>query len=217
MDTASDTAGDTADTADTGHKEASALVQSMALFPDGVTAHPGASYSLRLVGRWDDGVISDITGAYSSSDDSIATVDKDGVVTAHAAGSVTLTATWDALSEQVGLTIVDDGVLTITIVDAETGAPISDAKVKVFEDDVAGTELPALAAFVHQRCENCVESAVFDNGSSTSVKRQPSAFVSSNLEQNWWRYILHAGAVPSARAERLRRCTRRPSRCAQRR
>ena len=66
---------------------ADALVESMALFPDGITIHPGGSYVLRLVGRWDDGVISNITGAYSSSDESIATVDKDCVVTAHAAGS----------------------------------------------------------------------------------------------------------------------------------
>ena len=135
-----DTVKDTGDTADTSDTVTDALVESMALFPDGITAHPGATYALRLVGRWDDGVVSNITGAYTSSDESIATVDKDGVVTAHAAGAVTLTATWDALSEQVGLTIVDDGVITIPIVDSQTGSPISDAKVKVFEEDTHTTD-----------------------------------------------------------------------------
>jgi hypothetical protein len=135
-----ETVKDTGDTADTSDTVADALVESMALFPDGITIHPGGSYALRLVGRWDDGVISNITGAYASSDESIATVDKDGVVTAHAAGSVTLTAVWDTLSEQVGLTIVDDGVITVTIVDSQTGAPISDAKVKVFEEDTHSTD-----------------------------------------------------------------------------
>ena len=135
-----DTAKDTADTADTGKEVVDAVVESMALFPDGVTVHPGGTYALRLVGRWDDGVVSNIIGTYTSSDESIATVDKDGMVTAHAAGAVTLTAAWDALSEQVSLTIVDDGVITITVVDAETGSPISDAKVKVFEEDTHTTD-----------------------------------------------------------------------------
>lgn len=135
-----DDTADTRDTADTSDPVVDVAVASMALYPDGVTVHPGAVLPLRLVGHWDDGVISNITGTYITSDKKIATVDKDGLITAHTVGTVTLTAAWDKLTESVSLTVVDDGLITVTLIDATTGSPIKDGHIKVSEGDAYTTD-----------------------------------------------------------------------------
>lgn len=124
---------------DTGAPTPEAEVVGLTLYPDGVTVHPGATFSLRAVGVWDDGSSSDLIGDYTSSDEKIATIDKEGVVTAHSAGAVTLSAAWGKISDDVTLTVADDGVLTITVVNAATGAPIENAKVKLYEEDTLYT------------------------------------------------------------------------------
>ncbi|MDG1479761.1 MAG: Ig-like domain-containing protein [Myxococcota bacterium] len=141
IDTAdTDEPPDTGDTADTSAPEPGVVVESMALYPDGVTVHPGAALPLRLVARWDDGLISDLIASYTSSDEKIATVDKSGVITAHSAGSVTVTADWETLSEDVTLTVIDDGNVTVTVIDATTGSPIEDARIKIFDGDPYATD-----------------------------------------------------------------------------
>jgi hypothetical protein len=175
-----DDTGETGSTDDTGTTTPDAVVESMALFPDGVTVHPGATLPLRLVARWDDGEISDISGTYTSSDDKIATVDKDGLVTAHSVGTVQLSASWDKLAEAVSLTVIDDGVLTVTVIDATTGSPIPDAKVKVFEGSAYSTDASGQAA-----------PAVTDGGPV-----EVSAYISGYVPVTIWQTVSRNIVIP---------------------
>lgn len=171
---------DSGDSGDTSDPVVDALVESMSLYPDGVTVHPGAALPLRLVARWDDGVISNITGTYTSSDDKIATVDKDGVITAHSVGSATITAAWDKLSEDVTLTVADDGMISVTVIDATTGSPIKDARIKVSEGDSYTTNTHGHA------------SAPVDDGAPVEI----SAYLSDYVPVTIWQTVSREIVIP---------------------
>lgn len=133
----SDTDTDPPDTGDTG--AVADRLSSVALYPADLVVHPGASFSLRAMGTWASGAVDELTAAYASSDAKIAAVDKDGNVTAIAAGSVELTATADGISGAVSLTVADDGMVHVSVISATSGEPLEGVKVKVGEGDQLST------------------------------------------------------------------------------
>ena len=129
---------DTGDTGDTGEPVESDIA-SVALYPDGLTVHAGASWPLRMIGTWDDGHVADLSLGdviWSSDDQDVLSVDKAGMVTAVGVGSATLTGEVESHSATVSATVTDDGMVTVQVVDALTGEPVQSAKLKVFEGDV---------------------------------------------------------------------------------
>ena len=135
-----DTGGDTGgDTGDPGPEDP--LFESLSLYPDGLVVHPGATFELRLVGTTDGSEDVELKFIeFASSDESLATVDSDGIVTALAAGDVSLTAGVGELSTTASLTIDDSGTIRVRVLNAETGAPMASAKVKVEEGEAARTD-----------------------------------------------------------------------------
>ena len=117
-----------ADTSDTGVIDGLAQI---ALFPDDLVVHTGASFPLRALGTWTDGSIAALSPALQSSDPLVATVDADGLVTATGVGEVTLSASQDGHEASVSLTVSDDGLVSVTIVSAEDGSPLSNVSVAV--------------------------------------------------------------------------------------
>ncbi len=79
----------------------------IALHPNDVSLAPGATASLSALGTDNDGRASDVTAdaTWSSSDTSVATVSAQGVVTAHAPGTATVTASIADVSAPATVTV----------------------------------------------------------------------------------------------------------------
>ena len=140
-DTGSDTGGDTG--GDTGDPVEDPSFSALSLYPDGLMVQPGATFELRLVGINADGQSVDVDcekTMFSSSDETFASIDENGTVTAWAAGEVVLTATVDDVVGSATLTIEDSGTVRVRVLHAETGSPIHEAKVKVEEGEAARTD-----------------------------------------------------------------------------
>jgi hypothetical protein len=134
-DTATDTGGDT------GSPFEGPEYASLALYPDGMVVQPGAIFGLRLVGsteETEDVAVEHIV--FASSDEAVATIDEDGQVTALSVGEISLSATVGEVSAEVSLTVEDSGTIRVQIIRADTGMPMTEAKVKVEEGDVARTD-----------------------------------------------------------------------------
>jgi hypothetical protein len=143
-----ETAIDT-DTGDTGVVEPPWL--ALAVWPEALVVHPGATYALRVVGTDPDGNGGDLPGdlgapVYTVDDATIASVDADGVVTALAEGTTTIRVAIGTLEVASAITVRADGVLTVTVLDATTGAPLENARVALpftesVRTDAAGVAL----------------------------------------------------------------------------
>lgn len=132
-----DTAGTTStDTGDTGTTTASALPLALSLAPEGLTVHPGATWQLRLVGSWDDGLMRDVKGSLASSDEAVVEIQDGAVAHALAAGEATLTATWEGLEDSVAVVVTEDGAMTVTVTDS-AGSPLKGLKVKLSDGEEA--------------------------------------------------------------------------------
>jgi hypothetical protein len=125
-DTADDTGGDTADTGP--------QLAALALYPDGLIVHPGATWALRLLGTWDSGETEELTADWAVEDPTVVSIDKAGIVTALGAGSSQIQADIHGQTAQVGITVQDDGLLTVHLIDAKTGGPASGVRVRVGEE-----------------------------------------------------------------------------------
>lgn len=139
--------GETAETADTGNVDTDApTLAALDVYPGSMVVHPGATFNLRVVATELDEARADATGATFASDDAaVATVDADGLVTAVAAGTTTLRVDLGGLQDTVAVEVRDDGVVTVTVVDASTGAPIEGARVALLDRDSIGTDASGVA------------------------------------------------------------------------
>ena len=127
-----DTAPDTDTSGDDTGTTTDPTVQALALFPDGLTVHPGAAFALRSLATWEDGAQGDVSAdQYTSEDEAVAQIDAKGRVTAVGPGTTTLHAAYGGHTAQIGLTVADDGLLSVLVIDADTGAPVPDARVKI--------------------------------------------------------------------------------------
>ncbi|MDP2309533.1 MAG: Ig-like domain-containing protein [Pseudomonadota bacterium] len=167
-----DTSVDTAETADTsidsGDDTAVDTSQDTAVVPTWLTlevwpaslvVHPGATWTLRVVGTDPDGARGDLPGdlwgektlpAFTVDDSAIASVDAAGLVTALAEGTTNVRVFIGGLEATCAIVVRADGVATITVLDASTGLPIAGANVAVpftapVETDAAGVALLPVA------------------------------------------------------------------------
>lgn len=140
VDTGDDSGGDsvpvdtdTGQTIDTGPIDTGAAdIAALDLYPARLVVNPGAVWQLRAVVTGPDGARGDEAGGtWASSDPAIADVNAAGVVTAIGAGAVTLTIRFGGLEATAAVEVRDDGVATITVLDARTGAVIDNARVAI--------------------------------------------------------------------------------------
>lgn len=142
-DTDTDTAGgvDTSPIEDTSVIDTGDIIPLLAdleLFPGGLAVEAGATWTLRTVAWSHEGLPSDADPtlvAFSSSDDTIATVDASGVVTSLAPGFATLSASYDGLVATVDVEVLADATVTLTLLDAETGLPVVNGSASLYDDD----------------------------------------------------------------------------------
>jgi hypothetical protein len=129
-----DTSDTETDTGDTG--QTVDALESVALYPADLTVHTGATFSMRATGTWSDGALSELSPTWSSSDEKIATIDSDGIVTALSPGAVSLTAASGGQDASVPLTVSDDGLVHVSVISATSGEPVPDIKVRLGDEDL---------------------------------------------------------------------------------
>lgn len=123
------------DSADSGDSAAPVdVLAALRASPDGLVVHPGASWPLRVVGTQSDGAIEEVEGAWTSSDEAVITV-ADGRATAVAAGAASLTVQAGGLSDTLEVEVREDGLLTLTVIDATTGGPVPGVTLVIDEGD----------------------------------------------------------------------------------
>ncbi len=119
-------------------------IADLSLYPDNLAVFPGATWDLRLVAVQDDESSADVEPAkalFASSDEAVATVDADGLVTAVAEGTVEIVAAHGGLEATVLLEVIPPGTAEITVVDAATGLPLETAYASTAESGrVSGDE-----------------------------------------------------------------------------
>ena len=120
---------------DTGEPPDDGIVE-LRLFPDGLVVHPGATFSVRVVGQDAEEAWTDLDLTVSSDDETVVTV-VDGVATAIAAGEVALRVSHEELEAEAQISVRDDGAIDVIVVSAVDGSPLQGAKVKLSDDDEA--------------------------------------------------------------------------------
>ncbi|MCB9794385.1 MAG: Ig-like domain-containing protein [Alphaproteobacteria bacterium] len=121
-DTSADDSGD--DTGDTAIE-----MVSLSLTPGTLLVDIGASYSLRATLTGSDNKPYPSSPSFSSSDEAVATVSAEGVVTAIGPGEATLLAEDLGLSASATVTVQEVPDLYVRVVDANTGEPLEGARV----------------------------------------------------------------------------------------
>lgn len=118
---------------DTGEPPAETL-DSLTLSPDGLTVNPGASFALRVTGRWSTGEVTEVEAEVLSEDEDIVRI-SGSTATAVAAGEVDLVASLGELSDVARVTVTEDLTVVVTVVSALDGSPIEGLKVKLADED----------------------------------------------------------------------------------
>lgn len=140
----------TIETGDTGGDTGRPDAIEIAAWPTNMTVNPGGMYSIRVVTTLRGGDRADTTDAtFASMDESIATVDATGIVTAVAAGSTQIQVDSGGLSELLNITVRDELAAYVTVLDGSTGLPIEGATVHTamgdFLTDSAGVAIAGVA------------------------------------------------------------------------
>lgn len=102
---------------------AARALEALTVLPEAIELRPGASQQFTAIGRYDDGTSEDLThdAVWASSDEDIATVDGEGLVTAKSAGPVDITATiGEIASDPATLTVLGVSLVGIQL-DPATG------------------------------------------------------------------------------------------------
>ncbi len=126
-----DSALDTGDTADSGDSGGPA-VTSVDVFPTIMKVNPGAMWALRVVASDSTGWHGDVsTATFSSDDETIASVDASGVVTAIAVGATHIQVSFSGKGAAESVTVSDDLHADVTVIDRTTGLAIEGALVSL--------------------------------------------------------------------------------------
>ena len=125
------------DTVDTGGGDTAVPVPTVSLWPAHLVVSPGGSYQLRVEASWEDGTEEDTSKLlWLSSDEKIATISDDGTITAVAEGEATFTADVAGALAEASVAVRGDGLLTISVIEADSGGPVNAARVVVGETSV---------------------------------------------------------------------------------
>jgi len=94
-----------------------ALLQSVTVSPQNVLMTNGTTYQLTATGHYSDASTPDISSVatWTSTDSTIASVDSTGLVTGRKAGTVTITATLNGVSDSTTLTVANHTLQTIIV------------------------------------------------------------------------------------------------------
>jgi uncharacterized protein YjdB len=94
-----------------------AQLQSVTVTPQNLSLSNGTAVQLTATGHYSDGTTADISSlaAWTSTDNTIASVDNTGLVTGRQAGTVTITATLNGISNATTLTVIDQTVQSIVV------------------------------------------------------------------------------------------------------
>ena len=94
-----------------------ALLQSVTVSPQNVLMTNGTTYQLTATGHYSDSSSPNISSAatWSSTDSTIASVDNTGVVTGRKAGTVSITASLNGVSDSTTLTVANHTLQTIIV------------------------------------------------------------------------------------------------------
>ncbi|MBM4364972.1 MAG: Ig-like domain-containing protein [Deltaproteobacteria bacterium] len=131
-----DDTGDSApiDTGDSGQVEPG--LAGLIAFPRAMVVNPGATYTLDVLAEEMSGDRHPYDMAsFVSLDDTIATVDAMGVVTAVAVGSTAIVVSGDGVDTRVQIEVRDDYLATVTVIEGSTGLPIEGATVRAATGD----------------------------------------------------------------------------------
>lgn len=114
---------------DTGEPPVDSL-DSLTLSPDGLTVNPGASFALRVTGRWSSGEVGEVEAEVVTEDEGIVRI-SGSTATAVAAGEVELTASLGELSDTARVTVTEDLTVRVMVLSAVDGSPLEGLKVKL--------------------------------------------------------------------------------------
>ena len=119
------------DTEDTG--EIAPAIFSVAIYPESIRVDTSASWQVRSIVREleADTIIESPSITYSSSDETVITVNSLGVVNAVGVGEASLFADYDGVIAESAVTVQDNGAIWVRVIESSTGAPVSDARVMV--------------------------------------------------------------------------------------
>ena len=125
------------DTVDTSGGDTAVPVPTVSLWPATLVVSPGASYQLRVEAVWEDGTEEDTSKLlWASSDEEIATITEDGTITALAEGEASFLTDVAGAPVEASVTVRGDGLLTISVIEADSGNPVNAARVVVGETSV---------------------------------------------------------------------------------
>ncbi len=138
------TSGDTEDTAEPSDSTSEPDPGELRLFPRELTVDPGASWGLRSVHTLD-GLSQDVVVHWESADPAIVTI-LDGVATAVAPGSATLSARYGNLVAHASVTVQAEPVMRLQLVDALTRAPLTGGQVHCAGETAAADPITGVAS-----------------------------------------------------------------------
>lgn len=132
---------DTAETGDPGP-----TWSRLDLYPQTITVGVGASLPLMTVATDSHDQRSRVTATtWSSGSPEVATVDANGTITALSAGTTLLHAEFEGVSANTELTVRDDGLMTVTVVDANTNTGVEGYEVYLLDGTRAQTDANGVA------------------------------------------------------------------------
>jgi len=127
---------DTAPDVETGDSggDTAAPTPEVQVWPRALTVSPGGSYELRVEAVWPDGTVEDTSYiTWTSSDPKVAEVDDTSRVTALAAGEASFVADIAGASVEASVVVRGDGLLTVSVIEADSGLAVDSARV-VFDE-----------------------------------------------------------------------------------
>ena len=111
----------------------------LAVWPQDLVVSPGSSWPVTLVATQGDGSRVLVDGSFESDDEAVVSVNGLGTATSLSPGKALLTAEAEGLTAQASVTVRDDGVMEVWLVDALTGEPV-EGVVAVGETSVETSE-----------------------------------------------------------------------------
>lgn len=164
IDADADTDGDADTDADTGP-----TLARIEVIPDATSVVERRTVQLAAKGYGEDEEENDVDVTWSSSDEALATVDGEGLVTTWRPGTVTITASADGTSDVATITITESLVATITLEADATDVPLDgQVQLRAIVEDADGHELLGRTVSFESEDESIV--TVTADGTATGVE-----------------------------------------------
>ncbi len=140
--------------------------------PRELVVDPGATWTLRAVHQLE-GAYSDVAPEWESSDPAVVSLSDQGVATAVAPGVASLTAWYGGLEAVAAVTVQENPLLRIQLVEAETGLPLAAATVTHDGETVPVDPVTGVAELTIPPGEPVTVTALSDDDSRIPTTRSP--------------------------------------------